>query len=469
VKEPPVAAIILAAGASERLGRPKALLDWHGKPIIAHIVDVVLASPARPVVVVLGAHAEQVRPALGSRPVQMVINPDWREGMSTSVRAGLAHLSADVAAALFVLGDQPNVTPGLLATLVAHFRETGAPILVPRYRDRPGNPALFAREMFAELAQVTGDRGGRPLLDKYASRVVAVQVDDPSMLEDIDTLEDYRYQMGKTRQRKQDTARLAEMRAVISDMDGVLWRGSQPMPGLAEFFAFLRRRNLRFILATNNATRTPAQYAARLAEFGVQVSEAEVLTSGDVVADYLTTAAQPGTRVFVVGEAALAQSIQARGFVVSDDAAEIVVAALDRQLTYAKLAHATRLIRNGARFIGTNPDKTWPSETDITPGAGAVLAFLEAATDVKPFIVAKPEPVIFQQALARMGSRPEETVMIGDRLETDILGGQRVGIKTILVLSGVSTEADGERVGIRPDWTFRDIGELTRVWQSVIE
>lgn len=275
--------------------------------------------------------------------------------------------------------------------------------------------------------------------------------------------------MFEIRQGKQDATRLAEMRAVISDMDGVLWRGNQPMPGLGEFFAFLRRRNLSLILATNNATRTPAQYAAKLAEFGVQVSEAEVLTSGDVVADYLMTVAQPGTHVFVVGEPALAESIRARGFVVSDDATEIVVAALDRHLTYAKLAHATRLIRNGARFIGTNPDKTWPNETEITPGAGAVLAFLEAATDVKPFIVAKPEPVIFQQALARMGCQPEETVMIGDRLETDILGGQRVGMQTILVLSGVSTEADVESMGIRPDWTFCDIGELTRVWQSVME
>lgn len=289
------------------------------------------------------------------------------------------------------------------------------------------------------------------------------------MLDDIDIWEDYGYPMFEIRQGKQDATRLAEMRAVISDMDGVLWRGNQPMPGLGEFFAFLRRRNLSLILATNNATRTPAQYAAKLAEFGVQVSEAEVLTSGDVVADYLMTVAQPGTHVFVVGEPALAESIRARGFVVSDDATEIVVAALDRHLTYAKLAHATRLIRNGARFIGTNPDKTWPNETEITPGAGAVLAFLEAATDVKPFIVAKPEPVIFQQALARMGCQPEETVMIGDRLETDILGGQRVGMQTILVLSGVSTEADVESMGIRPDWTFCDIGELTRVWHSVME
>jgi len=266
----------------------------------------------------------------------------------------------------------------------------------------------------------------------------------------------------------QDTSALAKIRAVVSDMDGVLWRGNKPMPRLTDFFAFLRRHTIRFILATNNATRTAAQYAAKLAEFGVQVSEAEILPSCDVVSDYLKTVAPPGTRVFVVGEAALAQSLQARGFVVSEDEAEFVVAGLDRQATYAKLARATRLIRNGAKFIGTNPDKTWPSETEITPGAGAVLAFLEAATDVKPFIVAKPEPVMFQQALARLGSRPEETVMIGDRLETDILGGQRAALKTILVLSGISTMADVERQDIHPDWTFHDIGDLMQVWQSVI-
>ena len=467
MSESPVAAIILAAGASERFGQPKMLLDWRGKPLIAHVADVVLASPARPVVIVLGAHAEEIRRALGERSVQIVVNPNWREGMSASVRAGLAALPSDVAATLFVLGDQPNITPELLARLIARFRETNAPIVEPRFRDRPGSPALFSRAMFAELTQITGDKGGRSLIKKYAERVAVVQVNDLTALEDIDTLEDYKHQMPDLKY--QDTRALAKIRAVVSDMDGVLWRGNKPMPGLPDFFAFLREHNIRFILATNNATRTAAQYAAKLAEFGAQVSEAEILPSCDVVSDYLTTIAPPGARVFVVGEAALAQSLQARGFVVSEGEAEIVVAGLDRQATYAKLAHATRLIRKGARFIGTNPDKTWPSETEITPGAGAILAFLEASTDVKPFIVAKPEPVMFQQALARLGSRPEETVMIGDRLETDILGGQRAALKTIFVLSGISTQADIERQGICPDWTFRDISELTCVWQSVIE
>ena len=288
---------------------------------------------------------------------------------------------------------------------------------------------------------------------------------DQATLKGIDTSEDHRVQMQSSQ--FQNNSLLGEIRAVVSDMDGVLWRGDKPMPGLVEFFAFLRERDIHFILATNNATRTAKQYADKLAGHGVTVSEAEILPSCDVVSDYLLSIALPGARVFVVGEAALADSLVARGFVISQDEAEFVIAGLDRQVTYAKIAQATRLIRNGAKFIGTNPDRTWPSETGVTPGAGAILAFIEAATDVKPFIVAKPEPVMFQQALARLGTRPEETVMIGDRLETDIEGGNRAGLKTILVLSGISTVADIERLGIRPDWTFQDIGELTQVCKSL--
>jgi 4-nitrophenyl phosphatase len=256
------------------------------------------------------------------------------------------------------------------------------------------------------------------------------------------------------------------MRAVVSDMDGVLWRGNQPMAGLGEFFAFLRERGIPFILATNNATRTAAQYAAKLAEMGVQVAEREILPSCDVVSDYLVTVARPGAHVFVVGEAALSDSLKARGFVVSQDDAEYVVAGLDRQATYAKMARASKFIRNGARFIGTNPDNTFPGENEIAPGAGSILAFIEAASEVSPFIVAKPEPEMFRQALARLGSLPEETLMIGDRLETDILGAQRTGLGTALVLSGIHQQADVERMNIHPDWIFRDIGELTDAWRE---
>jgi len=329
---------------------------------------------------------------------------------------------------------------------------------------------LFARALFPELMQLTGDRGGRPVIQKHANCVAVVQVDAPAQLDDIDTREDYAQQMEKLAE--QNRKPLAGIRAVVSDMDGVLWRGNSPTPGLGAFFAFLRQHRLPFILATNNATRTAAQYAAKLAELGVQVSPAEILPSCDVAADYVAPIAPRGTRVFIVGEAALAESLTARGMIViNDDAtgatADLVVAGLDRYADYKKLAQAARFIRRGAKFIGTNPDKTFPAETDIVPGAGSLLAFLEAATDVKPFIVAKPEPEMFKQAMARLGARPEETVMIGDRLETDILGGQRAGLKTLFVLSGIHTQADVEQMGIRPDWTFQDIGELTQVWQRI--
>lgn len=190
-KEPAVAAIILAAGASERFGRPKLLVDWRGKPLIAHVADVVLASPARPVIVVVGAHESAIRSALGDRPAQVVVNPNWAEGMSTSVRAGLAALPPNIEGVLFVLADQPNLTPDLLNRLIARFAETGAPMVEPRWGDRPGNPVLFGRELFGELMQLTGDRGGRPLIHMYADRVAVVQVDDLNTFRDIDTPEDY--------------------------------------------------------------------------------------------------------------------------------------------------------------------------------------------------------------------------------------------------------------------------------------
>jgi len=262
---------------------------------------------------VLGAQAEPVRAALGNRPVQIVVNPNWREGMSTSVRAGLSALPGDTPAALFVLGDQPNITPDYIATLIARFQETGAPIVEPRAGKRPGNPALFAREMFSELMQITGDRGGRPLVVKYADRVAVVQVDDLTTLQDIDTREDYEFQMSNLQfpisNPQSPLAELDKIRAVVCDMDGVLWRGDRAMPGLTDFFSFMREHKLQFVLATNNATRTATQYAEKLAGFGVRVSEAEILPSCDVVSDYLKTIAPPGTRVFVVGEPALAQSI----------------------------------------------------------------------------------------------------------------------------------------------------------------
>ncbi|MDD2660638.1 MAG: HAD-IIA family hydrolase [Methylococcales bacterium] len=265
------------------------------------------------------------------------------------------------------------------------------------------------------------------------------------------------------------------IRALIIDMDGVLWHGAEPIPGLTEFFQVLHELQIRFILATNNASLTPEQYVTKLARMGVAVAQSQILTSGTATALYLSEHVNPSeTRVFVVGEDGATQPLIDRGFTLtglyevyngSDSAkkgADIVVCGKDETLTWAKLATATMNIRAGAKFIGTNADVTLPTERGITHGNGAILAALKAATGVAPVIIGKPEPIIYRQALALLGFEPDETVAIGDRLETDILGAVRTGIRSVMVLTGVSTEADLQDSDFQPTWVMPDIRAVTQ-------
>jgi 4-nitrophenyl phosphatase len=272
------------------------------------------------------------------------------------------------------------------------------------------------------------------------------------------------------------------IRALIIDMDGVLWHGTNPIPGLTDFFQTLRELKIRFILATNNASQTPEQYVDKLARMGVTVTQNEILTSGIATALYLSERVNPvETRVFVVGEDGATQPLIERGFTLtglyevnnSSDTvkkgADIVVCGKDHTLTWDKLATATLNIRAGAKFIGTNADTTLPTELGITHGNGAILAALEVATGVTPTIIGKPEPIIYQQALALLGVDPAETVAIGDRLETDILGAVRSGIRSIMVLTGVSTEDDLNHADYQPTWVMPDISAVTQALQSLIK
>jgi 4-nitrophenyl phosphatase len=264
------------------------------------------------------------------------------------------------------------------------------------------------------------------------------------------------------------------LRGAIIDMDGVLWHGDQPLPGLAEFFAALRARGIRFVLATNNASRTPDQYVAKLAGMGVTVSPAEVLTSAQATADYLAEQRQrlpsdggtprASNRVFAIGDEGLRRALLEAGFDLCrlyELDAGVVAVGMDRALSWDKLATATLNIRAGARFVGTNPDTTLPTELGLTHGNGAILAALQVASGVAPVIVGKPEPIMYQQALQRLGTTPAETVAIGDRLETDILGAVRAGLPSLLVLSGISQKSELAAVEYRPTWIMRDIVEVT--------
>ena len=254
---------------------------------------------------------------------------------------------------------------------------------------------------------------------------------------------------------------LRDLHAFLIDMDGVLWLGESPLPGLADFFHLLRHRSLRLVLATNNASRTADEYVLKLARMGVQVVRKEVLTSSVAAALYLKDIASPGARVFVIGEEGLTQALAETGFILSADGSEYVVVGMDRGLTWDKLAQATLNIRAGAGFIGTNPDLTLPTERGLTHGNGAILAALQAATGVAPTIVGKPEPILYRQALALLGADPARTAAVGDRLETDILGAVRAGISSILLLSGVTRREDLAAREYQPDWVFEGLPELT--------
>lgn len=257
------------------------------------------------------------------------------------------------------------------------------------------------------------------------------------------------------------------MRAAVIDMDGVLWEGEQPLPGLIEFFAALRKRPIRFVLATNNATRTPEQYLEKLARMGVTVTADEIFTSSLATAIYLRERSPGGARIFAIGEDGLKRALAEAGFTFCDlyqNGADYVVVGMDRGLSWDKLASATLNIRAGATFVGTNPDLTLPTEHGITHGNGAILAALQAATGMAPVVIGKPEPTMYQQALRRLQSDPALTVGIGDRLETDILGAVRAGLPSVLVLSGVSKRSDLDTVAYRPTWVLESIVDITREW-----
>lgn len=257
---------------------------------------------------------------------------------------------------------------------------------------------------------------------------------------------------------------IRDLRAFIIDMDGVLWEGDRPMPGLVEFFQTLRERQIKFVLATNNASQTPEQYVSKLAGMGVTVAREEILTSAQAAALYLRHESVNGARVFAIGEDGVRQALAETGFTLThlyEVDAQFVVCGMDRELSWDKLATATLNVRAGAKFIGTNPDVTFPTERGITHGNGAVLAAIQTATGVAPIIIGKPEPIMYQLAMARLGVAPAETAAIGDRLETDILGAVRAGIRSVLVLSGVSSREQLAGLDYRPTWVMRDIREVT--------
>jgi 4-nitrophenyl phosphatase len=263
--------------------------------------------------------------------------------------------------------------------------------------------------------------------------------------------------------------RLGDVRALIVDIDGTLFRGPVPLPGLLRFFTFLQSHGIPFVVVSNNATKTTAEYQKRLADQGIQIQVGRILTAAAATASYLGDELGAGASLYVIGEPALKEVLRQAGFVLVDDAsqpADAVVVGGDSTLTYEKLKHAALLLQRGARFVGTNPDLLCPTDEGLVPEAGATLAALQAATSISPTVIGKPARPLFDLAVQKLGSRRVETAILGDRLETDIVGGQEAGLKTVLVTSGIDDEHTMRQKGIEPDLVVSGLDMLVALWEE---
>ncbi len=250
------------------------------------------------------------------------------------------------------------------------------------------------------------------------------------------------------------------VKAVILDMDGVLWRQTIPIVDLKQLFDHFAQYDIRVMLATNNGTATIEGYVKKLAGFGVKINASQVVTSAMALAYLLKKMYPAGGPLYVLGEKALHDTLGEYGFYHSTDHPLAVAAGLHREFTYDMIKDASLMIQTGLPFFFTNPDTTYPTPEGIIPGAGTLLAALEAASGVKAQLAGKPLPFLFEVCLKRLGFTPQETLTVGDRLDTDILGGQSSGCKTALVLTGISTREDTRKWSPQPDLIVEKVSDL---------
>jgi len=253
---------------------------------------------------------------------------------------------------------------------------------------------------------------------------------------------------------------LNAIRNLVLDMDGVLWRGNTPLPGLKEFFLTTEELGINTVLATNNATKLARQYVAKLAGFGVDFNEERVITAAEATASFMAGQFGLKSRVAALGAPALYEALRAVGFTIVDSVPDVVVVGLKRDVTYRELALVCSQIIAGAAFIGTNPDTSYPSENGLQPGAGALLEFVKAVTRKDPLVIGKPGQAMFTEAMGRIGARVEDTAMVGDRIETDIVGAHEMGMSTILLLTGISSRSSAEQGALKPDYVFEGLPAL---------
>ena len=251
----------------------------------------------------------------------------------------------------------------------------------------------------------------------------------------------------------------SEIECWLTDMDGVLVHENHPIPGASELLEQWRNEGKPYLVLTNNSIFTPRDLSARLRASGLQVPEESIWTSALATADFLKSQI-PGGSAFVIGEAGITTALHEAGFVMTESDPDYVVIGETRNYSFEAITKAIRLIGNGSRFIATNPDATGPSADGPLPATGAVAALITKATGKEPYVVGKPNPMMFRSALNKIGAHSETTAMIGDRMDTDIVAGIEAGLHTILVLTGISDEAEIARYPFRPDEIIGSVADL---------
>jgi NagD protein len=250
-----------------------------------------------------------------------------------------------------------------------------------------------------------------------------------------------------------------EIRSWLMDMDGVLVREEQPIPGADRFLARLRELGTPFLLLTNNSTYTRRDLVARLAAAGLEVPEEAIWTSALATARFLEDQRPEGS-AFVIGEAGLTTALHDAGYTLTDRDPDYVVLGETRTYSFERITRAIRLIADGARFIATNPDPTGPSNEGPVPATGSVAALISRATGVEPYYVGKPNPLMMRSALNAIDAHSETAAMIGDRMDTDVVSGLEAGMETILVLTGVTSREDAERYPYRASKIVESVADL---------
>lgn len=244
----------------------------------------------------------------------------------------------------------------------------------------------------------------------------------------------------------------------LIDLDGTMYKGTEKIEAAGDFVKRLNELQIPYLYVTNNSTRTPEQVAEKLNEFDIPATSDQVFTTAMATANYIYEKS-PNAKVYFTGEEGLEKALKEKGFEMAKEDAEYVVIGLDREVNYEKLAIACLAVRNGATFISTNADIALPTERGFMPGNGSITALVSTSTQVDPIFIGKPESIIMEQALKVLGTKREETIMVGDYYQTDIMAGFRAGIDTLLVHTGVTTKEQLKGYDRQPNYSIDSLSE----------